>query len=82
MYGAPFLIGYAVCWFVARGSVSRALARPEPTQAQRSRGTALEELVVDLRETAWDHRDIHPAMATIMLDKIRTFERDHPREIS
>lgn len=35
----------------------------------------LRGLVEDLKETAWDHREIDPDLSTIFIDKIRTFER-------
>ena len=35
----------------------------------------LRVLVEDLKETAWDHREIDPDLSTILIDKIRTFER-------
>lgn len=35
----------------------------------------LRALVDDLKDTAWDHREIDPALSTILIDKIRTFER-------
>lgn len=35
----------------------------------------LRVLVEDLKETAWDHREIDPDLSTIFIDKIRTFER-------
>jgi hypothetical protein len=39
----------------------------------------LRVLVDDLKDTAWDHRELDSALATIILDKIRTFERrDRP----
>ena len=35
----------------------------------------LRELVDDLKETAWDHRELDSALATIIIDKIRSHER-------
>jgi hypothetical protein len=35
----------------------------------------LRSLVDDLKETAWDHRELDSALATIMIDKIRAHER-------
>ncbi len=76
IYAVPFLLGYALCWLIVR----RGLAT-EPPARELVRRDALESLVADLRETAWDHRDVDPALSTIVIDKIRTFERenrDHP----
>jgi hypothetical protein len=35
----------------------------------------LRNLVDDLKETAWDHRELDSALATIIIDKIRSHER-------
>ena len=35
----------------------------------------LRDLVDDLKETAWDHRELDSALATIIIDKIRSHER-------
>jgi len=35
----------------------------------------LRNLVDDLKETAWDHRELDSALATIIIDKIRLHER-------
>lgn len=48
----------------------RGLAKEERAELEKYRA-----LVDDLKETAWDHREIDPALSTIMIDKIRTFER-------
>jgi len=47
------------------------LARRDRAELERLRA-----FIDDLKETAWDHRDIDPALSTIFIDKIRTFERD------
>ena len=48
----------------------------EEQQAELARLTALVE---DLRELAWDHREIDPDLSTIVLDAIRSSERDKRR---
>jgi hypothetical protein len=35
----------------------------------------LRVLVDDLKQTAWDHRELDSALATIVIDKIREHER-------
>ncbi len=45
-------------------------------QAQRAELARLTALVDDLRELAWDHREIDPDLSTIVLDKIRSSERE------
>lgn len=53
-----------------RGAAERLLAKEDHAELEKYRA-----LVDDLKETAWDHREIDPALSTIMIDKIRTFER-------
>jgi hypothetical protein len=43
---------------------------------QREELARLTALVDDLKELAWDHREIDPDLSTIVLDKIRSSERD------
>jgi hypothetical protein len=47
---------------------------------QRAELARLTALVDDLRELAWDHREIDPDLSTIVLDKIRSSERG-PHEL-
>jgi hypothetical protein len=49
-------------------------------EEQRAELARLSALVEDLRELAWDHREIDPDLATIVLDKIRSSERG-PRQL-
>lgn len=49
------------------GSAELAAARRE---AQEARG-----MVVDLRETIWQHRESAPVLADVLLDDIRRFEQ-------
>lgn len=41
---------------------------------------ARDALIDDLRETAWEHRDIDPHLSTIFIDKIRaaTYRKELP----
>ncbi len=43
---------------------------------QRAELARLTALVDDLRELAWEHREIDPDLSTIVLDKIRSSERE------
>jgi hypothetical protein len=45
-------------------------------EQQRAELARLTALVDDLRELAWDHREIDPDLSTIVLEKIRSSERD------
>lgn len=42
---------------------------------ERAELEALRALVDDLRETAWEHRELDSPLATIIIDKIRGHER-------
>lgn len=44
-------------------------------EEQRAELARLTALVDDLRELAWDHREIDPDLSTIVLDAIRSSER-------
>jgi len=50
-------------------------ARQRAVAELRTRLRERELLVEHLRELAWDHRDVSPELATIILDEIRTAER-------
>ena len=65
----------AMVWLVVylvnqSARVPAALDRRERLELDR-----LRTLVDDLKETAWDHRELDSALATIMIDKIRAHER-------
>ena len=61
---------WLVVHLVGRSTEVRPLDRRE-----RAELDALRLLVDDLKETAWDHRELDSALATIVIDKIRTYER-------
>jgi hypothetical protein len=61
-------------------TAGEALSGGRLADEQRAELARLTALVQDLRELAWDHRDIDPDLATIVLDKIRSSERG-PREL-
>lgn len=69
LFLVPVLLAYAV------GRWHQALVTRAAPTPQLSNTRELKSLVGDLRETAWDHRDIDPDLATIILDKIRTYEQ-------
>jgi hypothetical protein len=69
------LIVGLMTWLVVR-LVSLALA---PNQAldrrERTELEGLRGLIDDLKETAWEHRELDSALSTIVIDKIREHER-------
>jgi hypothetical protein len=40
----------------------------------------MRELVADLKDIAYDHRELDSALATILVDRIRTYERQQRDE--
>jgi hypothetical protein len=57
-------------------AAGEALGGGRLAEEQRAELARLTALVDDLRELAWDHRDIDPDLSTIILDRIRTSERN------
>lgn len=72
LFGVLVLIGFlgVMVFVLANGSQSRALSRQERDELIRLRA-----LVDDLKDTAWDHRELDSALSVIMIDKIREHER-------
>ncbi|GAB2751615.1 hypothetical protein [Nocardioides pakistanensis] len=72
LFGVLVLIGFlgVMVFVLANGSQSRALSRRE-----REELIGLRALVDDLKDTAWDHRELDSALSVIMIDKIREHER-------
>lgn len=75
-FGAVLLVALAV------GVVSLVVgvvlsSRPSSalTAAERAELARLRRLVDDLKELAWDHREIDPDLSTIVIDTIRSSER-------
>jgi hypothetical protein len=61
-------------------AAGEALSGGRIAEEQRAELARLTALVQDLRELAWDHRELDPDLATIILDKIRSSERG-PHEL-
>jgi hypothetical protein len=61
---------WLIVHLVTQSSTAQPLARRE-----RAELDSLRSLVDDLKETAWDHRELDSPLATIIIDKIRTHER-------
>ena len=54
----------------------------ERARAAEARAVRLELLLDEVKELAWSHRDIAPELSTIIIDTIRTTERnDRRREL-
>lgn len=61
---------WAVVSVVGTFNTTRSLEVRERNELDR-----LRVLVDDLKQTAWDHRELDSALATIIIDKIRAHER-------
>lgn len=69
-----FLIVVAMLWLVFH-LMSQTNGRAGLGQRDRAELDGLRSLVDDLKETAWEHRELDSALSTIIIDKIRTHER-------
>jgi len=72
LLGILLVLGFLglMIYLFSAGAASRAL-----NQRERDELEGLRALVDDLKETAWDHRELDSALSTIMIDKIRDYER-------
>lgn len=68
------LIVLALVWGLMR-VLGQTLGAPGLSRRERAELLALRGLVDDLKETAWDHRELDSPLATIVIDKIRSHER-------
>jgi hypothetical protein len=59
-----------IMYAFSAGTASRAVNQQEREELNR-----LRDLVDDLRETAWEHRELDSALSTIIIDKIRSSDR-------
>ncbi|HSE71946.1 MAG TPA: hypothetical protein VLA97_14380 [Nocardioidaceae bacterium] len=70
----PVLLVLGFLWLIfylfTNGAEQRALNQRERLELNR-----LRELVDDLKDTAWDHRELDSPLSTIVIDKIREHER-------
>jgi lipopolysaccharide biosynthesis regulator YciM len=64
-------VGWLVVRLVNQAGPSSSLDH----RLERDELLGLRDLVDDLKETAWDHRELDSPLATIVIDKIRSYER-------
>jgi hypothetical protein len=78
MFGPVPLVGLLlVCgmvWLVVH-LVGQSTTAPSLDRRERAELEALRGLVDDLKETAWEHRELDSPLATIVIDQIRSHER-------
>jgi hypothetical protein len=72
LLGILLVLGFLalMIYLFSAGAASRALNQRERDELER-----LRTLVDELKETAWDHRELDSALSTIMIDKVREHER-------
>jgi len=72
LLGILLVLGFLglMIYLFSAGAATRAL-----NQQERNELNQLRALVDDLKDTAWDHRELDSALSTIMIDKIREYER-------
>ena len=68
-------LAVATGWFLGRGSAARAALDAETVDAVRREITELRALVARIKDTAWDERELDPALATVIIDEIRAYEK-------
>ena len=68
------LLVLGMCWLVVR-LVTTTGTGQVVDRRERVELEALRTLVDDLKETAWEHRELDSPLSTIIIDKIRTHER-------
>jgi hypothetical protein len=73
------LLVAGLTWLVVR-VVSMTSAGQTLAPRERRELEGLRALVDDLKETAWEHRELDSPLSTIVIDKIRTYER-HRRDL-
>ncbi len=69
------LVAVGALIVVAVASLQGGAARRRELFAAQQRATEAARFIDRLREIAWDHRDVDPALSTIFIDEIRQFER-------
>jgi hypothetical protein len=65
----------AVGYFAGRTAGDREAVDAATVDAVRREITGLRSLVGRLKDLAWDQRELDPALATIVIDEIRTHEK-------
>jgi uncharacterized membrane protein len=65
----------AVGYVVGRGAAGQAAMDAATMEQVRRDNLALRALFARVKDLAWDHRELDPALSTIVIDEIRTYER-------
>lgn len=65
------LVGY----FMGRNASARAVVDAATMEEVRREIIGLRSLMARVKDIAWDNREIDPALSTIIIDEIRTYEK-------
>lgn len=71
----------AVAVLAVAALLQRSATPSQLSQADRAELIRLRRLVDDLKELAWDHREIDPDLSTIVIDTIRNSDRGGGNEL-
>lgn len=66
---------FAVGYYTGRGSAARDRLDAEAVEKVRHEILGLRGLVARIKDLAWDNRELDPALSTIIIDEIRTYEK-------
>ena len=75
LVGLAVAAGYVLGRSAAQQGARQAAFDVTQVEAVRQENHALRALVADLKDLAWDHRELDSALATILIDEIRAYER-------
>lgn len=62
-------------YLLGRSTATRSDLDARSVEAVRREIVGLRALVGDLKDLAWDHRELDPNLSTIIIDEIRSYER-------
>jgi len=74
------LIVGVLVWMVVHLVAVTTAPQQRVDRRERAELEALRALVDDLKETAWEHRELDSPLSVVVIDKIREHER-HRREL-
>ncbi len=65
----------AIGFLLGRSTAVTGGVDPATVEAVRRKDLELRELVARIKDIAWDNRELDPALSTIIIDEIRTYEK-------
>lgn len=69
------LVALPTAFFLGRASVSSSPAPAAPAPVDRGAVAERDAFIEQLRELAWQHRDVSPELSTILIDEIASHHR-------